>query len=132
MHIISMERDEWKGDKYIINKLMSPTIHEIKSSIYDLDQSNRTMIICNFSDESFFCVGGGANKYICYYCSKDEELWNLIDRKKNKEKKINLNSGGQEGEYPENQIINYDFLINEVELLYNNGFKIKPYWFLQE
>ena len=112
-----------KGGKIQVN-----TFDKIKNILDRMDQKVYTEVIIG-NDNEYLSIGGGNGNYIVFY-TINEKYYNLLNKNcMNIFDEIDLVAGGQEGCFPQRQIVNYDLMIQACEYYFiNNGMDNNLIW----
>lgn len=87
---------EWRIDR------ASPS--DLEHALDQLDGRIHTMLSIQGEGEHHLAIGGGAGQYVVYATFDNEQFWNL-QRSQPASGTILLNAGGQEGDYPAEQVV---------------------------
>ena len=87
---------EWRIDR------ASPV--DLESVLDRLDARTHTIITIQGEGEQHLTIGGGAGQYVVYATFDNDQFWNLL-RSQPASGTILLNAGGQEGDYPAEQVV---------------------------
>lgn len=96
--------DHWVGSANHEWRVDSPSSDDLERALNRLNAKEYTSLCIEGDGERHMMVGGGGSKYVVYATLDNEEFWNLIAVEA-KEGVVSLNAGGQEGDYPANQIV---------------------------
>lgn len=119
--ITSAVADHWTGIHCKEEETVEPSFEDLKRWIGRLDAKTWTMVTINGRHEAFLTVGGGDGKYIVILTSTDEQFWNLISPIPNVAGLVTLNIGGQEGDYPGRQVVDYQTALKAAETFFSSG-----------
>lgn len=104
---LTLSGDLWAGPLNHEWNNLRPRIEDFDAALAKLDAAERTMITIQNSDESHLAIAGGNGRYVVYACFNDQEFWNLIQDDQ-AGGIILLNAGGQEGDFPARQVVDFD------------------------
>lgn len=80
---------------------------DMERALERLDARTYTMLTIQGDGEQHLTIGGGAGRYVVYATFDNEEFWNLLSTQR-ADGVVLLNAGGQEGDYPANQIVSLE------------------------
>lgn len=99
-----IDGDCWEG---VMNHewcIDAASLEEVNSVLDRLDAAKYTMLTIRGAGPQYLTVGGGAGRYIVYVAFGGEEFWNLM-LPRALSGTVLLNVGGQEGDYPAEQVV---------------------------
>lgn len=99
--------DSWQGVTNAEWLVSQPTWDEVANALSRLDARKYTLVTIQGPGEQHLAVGGGSGRYVVYATFDNSEFWNLLGGLDKGEPEL-LNAGGQEGEYPQAQIVTYE------------------------
>jgi hypothetical protein len=96
------------------------SFNKIKKYLDRMDQKIYTEVIIGGKNK-YLSIGGGNGNYIVFY-TMSENYYNLINNNFiNTTEEIPLVAGGQEGDFPQRQIIGYELMISACEYYYKTN-----------
>ncbi len=98
--------DSWRGVANDEWRVSQPTWDDVESALTRLDARTHTLVTIQGPVEQHLTVGGGAGRYVVCATFDNSEFWNLLGGRSDGEPEL-LNAGGQEGEYPQAQIVTH-------------------------
>jgi hypothetical protein len=113
--------DQWTGIDCKEEVMSEPSFLELKPWIDRLDARTWTMISISSRSGSTLTIGGGSGQYVVIMAPKEEEFWNLIRPASENEGDVRINIGGQEGEYPGRQVVDYPEALRATETFVSTG-----------
>lgn len=96
--------DRWEGvlnHEWRIDRASSA---DLARALERLDARTQTIVTIQGDGEQHLTIGGGAGQYVVYATFDNDQFWNLL-RSQPASGTILLNAGGQEGDYPAQQIV---------------------------
>ncbi len=112
--------DKWEGVFTENEIIAAPTENDAKRVIEALDANIHTLVC--FGDEGalHMVVGGGNGNYVVYAAFSGQEFWNLISDT-SESRKILINAGGQEGDYPVRQVVKKPQVLQAAMTFFRSG-----------
>jgi hypothetical protein len=107
-YAIAMHTDLWKGVTCEETVVQSPSSEDISSAISALDASTRTMVTVLGPGQAHLTVGGGSGRFVVYATFDNETFFNLKAGRSAARAQVRLCIGGQEGDYPVDQVVDVD------------------------
>lgn len=96
--------DRWEGmlnHEWRVDRASSA---DLELALDQLDARSHTMVTILREGEQHLTIGGGAGQYVVYATFDSEQFWNLLHSQP-ATGTILLNAGGQEGDYPAEQVV---------------------------
>jgi hypothetical protein len=103
---VTISIDKWDGLSCSEEIVDSPRLSDVERLVTLLDASTRTIMTLDAGAEQHMAIGGGGGRYIVYTQEQNGDLFNLISPTAT-DGIVMLNAGGQEGDYPARQIIDF-------------------------
>lgn len=119
----SIERlvaDRWIDTVCIEERVLEPGIGDVDAAIDALDGSVHTMACLYGSEDLHLTVGGGPDLYIVSVARGDDEFWCLLGNAKAQGVCL-LNTGGQEGEFPQRHVVDKQAVVRSVHYFFDRG-----------
>ena len=110
--------------------ITSPTWADVEREIGALDAQRQTLVMlappppkgAPEGDHHLAVGGGGDGRFIVYATEDNLNFWNLTDpEKRDAERKVRMNIGGQEGEYREAQFVSRDLALRAARRYVEDG-----------
>ncbi|WP_434345614.1 Imm1 family immunity protein [Myxococcus virescens] len=96
--------DRWEGVLNLEWRVDRASSADLERALEQLDARIHTLVTIQHEGEQHLTIGGGAGQYVVYATINNEQFWNLL-RSQPAIGTIRLNAGGQEGNYPAEQIV---------------------------
>lgn len=103
--------DEWSGVKSRESTLKDATWADVARLIRRLDARRHTIVNLKIDDGNHLTVGGGNGRLIVTVTADGDRFFDLVRAAPIDTSTIRLNVGGQEGEYPADQVVDEDTAI---------------------
>ena len=116
--IVQIVTDEWHGIHCKESAVDNPSIENAFEAIGSLDGRVKTLAVLSDRDGSSLTIGGGAGRYVVFVSTKDEKCFNLLSADTSTQEKVVLNAGGQDGEYPAQQIVGLQQVLDAVSAFF--------------
>ena len=113
--------DQWTGVYCSDEELSEPTFEDLRRWIDRLDAQSWTMVLISSKSGSTLTVGGGRGQYVVILSPTEEEFWNLLSSTAESEGQVRINIGGQEGDYPRRQMVDYSKALKATETFFTTG-----------
>lgn len=98
--------DEWSGVNSCETTLKDPTWADVARLIKRLDARKHTLVSLKINENNHLTVGGGKNQFIVSVTANGDRFFDAIcPTRADARAPVRLNVGGQEGEYPADQIL---------------------------
>ncbi len=132
-HVKQLVLDKWVGPSCEEGRLVSPALDDVRQAVESLDAKNRTIVsLCGSDGRSSLTIGGGNGSYVVYMSVGEDEFWNLVNRDRGFGIFM-LNAGGQEGDFPERQILDLAAALRAATTFFETGGRDNSLcWELQE
>ena len=110
--------------------ITSPTWADVEREINALDARTQTVVTlapppprgAPEGDHHLAVGGGGDGRFIVYTTEDNLNFWNLANpEKRDAERKVRMNIGGQEGEYREAQFVSRDLALRAARRYVEDG-----------
>jgi hypothetical protein len=102
-----LTKDSWRGvacDEHVVS---NPTEADLVEAIDALDGKVHTIAIVGAEGDAHLAVGGGRDRFVVY-ATYDNATFHNLKRLRGGEAIVRLVVGGQEGEYPADQVVDRD------------------------
>jgi len=97
--------DHWEGVAVHRWSIEEPSVEDLEQMLERLDASTYTMMTIEGPGNRHLTVGGGAGRYVVNATTLDnEQFWTLL-RSEPAEGVIQLNTGGQDGDFPATHVV---------------------------
>ncbi|NTX39367.1 MULTISPECIES: Imm1 family immunity protein [unclassified Myxococcus] len=96
--------DRWEGLMLHEWKVDRASSADLERALDRLDARSHTMVTILQEGEQHLTMGGGAGQFVVYATFDNNQFWNLL-RSQPATGTTLLNVGGQEGDYPAEQIV---------------------------
>lgn len=100
--------DEWSGVNSRESTLKDATWADVARLIKRLDARKHTVASLKIDDDNNLTVGGGGGRFIVTVTADGDRFFDLVLTAPTDMSTIRLNVGGQEGEYPADQVVDED------------------------
>jgi len=97
--------DEWSGLDCRQLTMKDPTWSDVARLVGNLDASKRTMVILKRDEDNNLIIGGGRGQYVISASVDGDRFFSLVLSGKPSSPDVCLNIGGQEAEYPPDQVV---------------------------
>ena len=121
MPIVKLVTDTWDGRSVEETTKESPSWDDVVAAIKRLDADKRTLVAADSWGETQMLIGGGAGKYVVSVSRSDEELFTLINSDAKANDRVLLNAGGQTGNFPSQEIVDYETTIQAANWFYKHN-----------
>jgi len=101
---VVMACDKWDGVLSHEEEFDNPSQGDFDRALDNMDARIHTMVTLQTEDQRQMIIGGGAGQYVVCATFGKDEFWSLL-RPEPGESIVMLNAGGQEGDYPERQVV---------------------------
>jgi Immunity protein Imm1 len=131
--ILSIVSDNWNGLQCREQRVEYPSEGDALDAVRALDGRTRTLVAVNAADGSSLTIGGGAGQYVAYVSTNDEKCFNLLADQEHGSGTVSLVAGGQEGDYPAEQVVELGQVLRAVRFFYqmagtDNGQRWRSQW----
>jgi hypothetical protein len=113
--------DKWSGALTEDEVIVSPTFDDLRRVIESLDANVKTSVFLEGENGAYLAVGGGSGQYIVYVSPSDQQFWNLIANRTERNEKISLVVGGQDGDYAARQVVDKNSAIKAAKRFFLKG-----------
>jgi hypothetical protein len=121
MPIFKLVTDTWNGRSVEETAKESPSWDDVVAAIKCLDADKRTLVAADGWGETQMLIGGGAGKYVVSVSTSDEELFTLINSDAKASDRVLVNAGGQTGNFPSQEIVDYETAIQAANWFYEHN-----------
>ena len=121
MPIFKLVTDTWNGRSVEETGKESPSWDDVVAAIKGLDADKRTLVAADGWGETQMLIGGGAGKYVVSVSTSDEEQFTLINCNVKGSDRVLLNAGGQTGNFPSQEIVDYETAIQAANWFYEHN-----------
>ncbi len=97
--------DQWSGVLCSEHEIDYPTWHDVVGAIRGMDAKTRTMVCLFGADDATLSIGGDAGRHVILLTTAAASMWTLLSPERAASEIELLNVGGQEGDYPANQVV---------------------------
>lgn len=97
--------DEWSGVHSKESSLRDATWADIARLIQRLDARKHTIVTVSADEDNYLMVGGGNGKFVVTVTQGGDRFFDLIRSEPINVSIVRMNVGGQEGEYPADQVV---------------------------
>jgi hypothetical protein len=97
--------DDWSGVRCVMREVDQPSWDQILAAIDALDAERHTLLTLTGGGGDTLMIGGGAGRYVVIHQPGEDQFWNLHSDAPAGGLQVVLNCGGQEGDYPPDQIV---------------------------
>ena len=116
--IVSIVSDNWNGIHCREQQVKDPSEDDALDAARALDGRTKTLVAVSAADGSSLTIGGGAGQYVAYVSTNDERCFNLLADQEQSSGTVSLVAGGQEGDFPAEQIVKLDQVLRAVKFFY--------------
>jgi len=116
--ILSIVSDSWNGIHCREQQVQYPSEDDVLNAVRALDGLTRTLLAVNAADGSSITIGGGPGHYVAYVSTNDEMCFNLLVDQEHSSGTVSLVAGGQEGDFPAEQVVKLDQVLRAVKFFY--------------
>jgi hypothetical protein len=110
-----------------------PSWDQVVAAIDALDAERHTLLTLTGGEGDTLMIGGGAGRYVGTYQLGDDAFWNLHASAPAGALPASLNCGGQEGDYPPDQIVGIAAARAAAQTLFDvGGIDVGLGWRLQD
>lgn len=97
--------DEWSDVNSRETTLKDATWADVARLIKRLDARKHTIVSLKIDDDNHLTVGGGNGRFIVTVTAGGDRFFDLVPAEPDDTSSVRLNVGGQEGEYPADQVV---------------------------
>lgn len=119
-HIKRMTADHWSGVLCRESEIHHPTWEDVATAVSALDAQTRTMVCLFGADDATLTIGGGG-RHVILLSTATGSMWTLLSPNRSASEIELLNCGGQEGDYPANQVVDTAMALKAASSFYLNG-----------
>ena len=115
---------EWRGTGVTKTISEQPSWEAVESAIRALNNRERNDLYLTPSPgdpETYLCIGGGAGRYVVAGSVRNLEFPTILDDSKSPDPRQRLTVGGQEGEYPANQVVDLETALSAAREFFEAG-----------
>jgi hypothetical protein len=112
--------EEWAGVHCDLIEIRSPELADVVRLFSKLDAKVHTVLTLEARDGTSFVVGGGAEQYIVYVSTSDEEFTNLLSEP-DTTGVVNMTAGGQPGSYQARQVVDGERALQAAKTFFCTG-----------
>ena len=113
--------DHWSGVLQQSSEIDYPAWDDVATAVTSMDAVTRTIVCLVATDGSTLTIGGGAGRHVIFMVSASGALWTLQSPERSASEMELLNAGGQEGDYPANQVVDTATAMRAASSFYRNG-----------
>jgi len=121
MPIYKLVTDSWNERLVEETAQESPSWDDVVAAIKRLDADKRTLVAADGWGETQMLIGGGAGRYVVWVRTSDEEQFTLINDNAEATGRALLNAGGQVGNYPSQEIVDYETAVQAANWFYEHN-----------
>jgi len=115
--------DRWSGSQSISWVIEAPSLTDLEAALGRLDGATYTQLYLDsvVDGQSWtLIVGGDAGRYVVTAQRDDEEFW-YLQRPNAPEGTVLLTTGGQEGEFPSDQVVPTEAALAAARVFFSTG-----------
>jgi Immunity protein Imm1 len=105
MYVRALTKDNWEGERDASEHIKNPSWNDLETAIRALDGGRRTVVVLEGERGANLTIGGGADgRYIVCATLENGDIFTLCLSEQSLAK-VTLYIGGQDGEFPDNFIV---------------------------
>jgi hypothetical protein len=120
MYVVSMTTDSWTGTDSSDEEIVNPSWSDIEARIVGLDAAKYTMVTLRGDDPAYLVVGGGVGKYVVYATFDNNQFLAVCSKTESNSRTL-LYIGGQEGDYPDNIVVDASLALTAAKTFFESG-----------